>query len=193
MSKTTKGLVNFLAEIGQLKRVKRSGWWVAGIKDPESVAEHCLRTAIIGYILARMEKVEPYQVILTILFHDTHEARTNDLHKISLNYFDYKSAEKKIISEQLKALHTTLRQEISAVLKAYHTQKSKQAIIARDADILECILQAKEYLGQGYTQAKNFLSAGKKHLKTKSAQQLFKQILTWNYQDWWLHLAKFSR
>jgi putative hydrolase of HD superfamily len=193
MSKNTKALINFLAEIGQLKRVKRSGWWVAGIKYPESVAEHCLRTAIIGYIIARMEKVEPYQVILTILFHDTHEARTNDLHKISLNYFDFRSAEKKIIKEQLNALHATLRQEISALLKEYHAQKSKQSIIARDADILECILQAKEYLGQGYTQAKNFLSVGKKHLKTKSAQQLFKSILTWNYQDWWLHLAKFSR
>ncbi|MBF0384955.1 MAG: HD domain-containing protein, partial [Candidatus Omnitrophica bacterium] len=40
--------VNLFAEAGLLKRVKRSGWWVAGIKDPESVAEHSFRCAVIA-------------------------------------------------------------------------------------------------------------------------------------------------
>jgi putative hydrolases of HD superfamily len=33
-------IAKYLYEIGQLKRVKRSGWWMAEIVDPESVAEH---------------------------------------------------------------------------------------------------------------------------------------------------------
>ena len=41
------------------KRVKRSGWWVAGIDDPESVAEHSYRTALLGYILASLEGADP--------------------------------------------------------------------------------------------------------------------------------------
>jgi putative hydrolase of HD superfamily len=28
-------IAKYLYEIGQLKRVKRSGWWMAGITDPE--------------------------------------------------------------------------------------------------------------------------------------------------------------
>ena len=193
-AKKSRNLVNFLAEIGQLKRVKRSGWWVAGIKEPESVAEHNLRTVIIGYIIAKMEKVNPYPVILTALFHDIHEARMNDLHKISLTYFNFKAVEKKVYRQQLKLLdEETMGKEIISALKDYARQSSKAAVIARDADILECILQAKEYLDQGFSQAKNFLSVGKKYLRTKSAKVLYKQILTWNYQDWWLHLTKFKR
>jgi hypothetical protein len=38
-------MAKYLYEAGQLKRVKRSGWWIAGVKDPESVAEHSFRTA----------------------------------------------------------------------------------------------------------------------------------------------------
>ena len=193
MKNKSKDIINFLAEAGQLKRVKRSGWWVVGIKDPESVAEHCFRTAIIGYLLAKKENVDPYEVLLIALFHDTHEARTNDLHKIGLKYFDFKPIEKKIAHEQLSLTDNNVQKELSAILSAYSLQKSKAAIIARDADILECILQGKEYLDQGMTQAKSFLSAGKKYLKTKSAKLLYQQILKWNYKNWWLHLTKFTR
>ena len=37
--------LDFFAEAGLLKHIKRSGWWVAGVKDPESVAEHGSGTA----------------------------------------------------------------------------------------------------------------------------------------------------
>ncbi len=191
--KQTKNLINFLAEIGQLKRVKRTGWWVAGLKDPESVAEHCLRAAIIGYALAKMEKADPYKVLLMTLFHDTPEARMNDQHKISLRYFNPKKIEKRIYQEQLDLIGEPMREELTSVLGAYNKQDTKEAVIARDADILECILQAKEYFDQGFTQAKSFMPVGNKYLKTKSAKKLFKQIHTWNYKDWWLHLTKFTR
>ncbi|CAM5298637.1 HD domain-containing protein [Streptomyces californicus] len=37
-----KGAAGFLLEMGMLKRAKRSGWWIAGVKDPETIAEHSL-------------------------------------------------------------------------------------------------------------------------------------------------------
>ena len=52
-------IAKYLYEVGQLKRVKRSGWWMAGIADPESVAEHSFRTALLGYILASLEGADP--------------------------------------------------------------------------------------------------------------------------------------
>jgi putative hydrolase of HD superfamily len=51
-----EGLTNFLYEMGLLKRYKRTGWWIAGIDNPESIAEHSFRTAIIGYVLAVMSE-----------------------------------------------------------------------------------------------------------------------------------------
>ncbi|MDD5731247.1 MAG: HD domain-containing protein [Candidatus Omnitrophica bacterium] len=193
MAKSKQSIINFLAEAGQLKRVKRSGWWVAGIKDPESVAEHSFRCAVLGYILAKMEKQDPYQVLLIALFHDIHEARTNDLHKISLNYFNFEKIERTVYRQQTGLLEKIMKNELDTILASYNAQKTPAAIIARDADILECILQAKEYLDQGFTQAKSFMSVGNKYLKTRSAKTLFKQIPAWNYKNWWLHLAKFKR
>ena len=54
-----EGLTNFLYEMGLLKRYKRTGWLVAGVDNPESIAEHSFRTAIIGYLLALMEGADP--------------------------------------------------------------------------------------------------------------------------------------
>ena len=63
VSKPDLSAVNFFAEIGLLKKIKRSGWWVAGIKDPESVAEHSFRCAILGYYMAHLEKADPFKVM----------------------------------------------------------------------------------------------------------------------------------
>ena len=47
----TKKVVKFIAEIGMLKNLRRSGWAVVGVKNGESVAEHSFRAAVIGYII----------------------------------------------------------------------------------------------------------------------------------------------
>ncbi len=186
-------IINFLAEAGQLKRVKRSGWWVVGIKDPESVAEHCFRCAVIGYVLAKMEKADPYKVLFMALFNDIHEARINDLHKMGHRYIDFKEAEKKVFAEQVKLLPLIMRGEFSALRKEYDDQRTREAVVARDADILECILQAKEYHEFGYVQTESFMRAGTKFLSTRSARALFARIKRWDSKKWWLHLTKFER
>lgn len=48
-------LINFLFECLNLKHIKRSGWYYAGVSAPESVAEHSLHAAQIAYLLAKME------------------------------------------------------------------------------------------------------------------------------------------
>jgi putative hydrolase of HD superfamily len=35
----------FAYEMGVLKRIRRSGWWHVGVRDPESIAEHSFRVA----------------------------------------------------------------------------------------------------------------------------------------------------
>ena len=69
-------------------------WWVAGIANPESVAEHSFRCAVIGYYLSHLEDVDSYKVLVMTLFNDIHEARINDLHKMGHYYIDFKEAEK---------------------------------------------------------------------------------------------------
>ena len=77
--------------------------------------------------------------------------------------------------------------------REYDAQKTKASIVARDADILECLLQAKEYYDNGYLKAKKFFKIAPDHLKTKSAQKFWKQIQNWDSGRWWEDVVKFER
>ncbi|MCA9405245.1 MAG: HD domain-containing protein [Candidatus Omnitrophica bacterium] len=194
-SKTNAALnaVNLFAEAGLLKKIKRSGWWVAGIKDPESVAEHCFRCAVIGYYMAHLEKVDPMKVMAMCLFNDLHEARINDLHKMGHHYIDFRKAEEKVFKDQTEQLDDQVKKEMRSFRTEYDQQNSDESIVARDADILECLLQAKEYYDNGHLKARKFFVKAPDHLKTKTAKQLWQTIKNWDSGQWWEDVVKFER
>jgi len=190
-----KEYADFLFETGQLKRVKRSGWWLINIDNPETVAEHSHRAAVIGYILAQMEKTEDIiseRVVLMCLFNDLHEARINDLHKVGHRYIDFKEAETKAHREQTMLLGETGRR-IFSLHEEFQEQKTKESIIARDADLLECAVQAKEYMDIGYKDAQNWIDNVRAVLKTKNAKELLSVIEKTSSNDWWKGLKKITR
>lgn len=69
-----EGIAHFLYEMGALKRLPRSGWLIAGVAAPESIAEHSFRTAILGWLLAHMEGADPARTALLCLFHASRPA-----------------------------------------------------------------------------------------------------------------------
>lgn len=192
-SNTILNAVNLFAEAGLLKNVKRSGWWVAGIEDPESVAEHCFRCAVMGYYMAHVEKVDVHKVTVMCLFNDIHEARINDLHKMGHHYIDFREAEKQVFADQMADLDKNVKSEMTDFRREYEEQKTKASIVARDADILECLLQAKEYYDNGHTKAKKFFQRAPSYLKTATGKKLWKTIETWDSSQWWEDVVKFER
>jgi len=193
MKNKDANLLQFITEAGMLKRVSRSGWWVLGIKDAESVADHSFRCAVIGYALSRMEKVPPYKVLLMTLFNDIHEARLNDLHKMSQRYIELQKAEDKAFTEQINDLPKNINSELASMHKEYRKQSTKHAIIARDADILECLIQAKEYQEHGFKEAPKFMRKAPGALRTKSAKKLWTLAKKSNLNQWWEKLSEFKR
>jgi len=187
-----KKITNFIFELGALKHVKRSGWWIINIKDPENVAEHSFRAGVIGYILAKLEKADVNKVAMMSLFNDLHEARLNDLHKIGQRYIDFKKAETKAHKEQTEELGE-IGKEIFSFHKEYQEQKTKEAIIARDADLLENAYQAKEYMEIGYKDAQDWIDNIRKIIKTDSAKKLLDEIEKTSSNDWWRKLKKIER
>lgn len=84
MSDDASALAAFGYELGVLKRMRRTGWWHAGVRDPESVAEHTMRVAQLAALLAAEEGADPARASFLALWHDTQETRTGDLpHTIS--------------------------------------------------------------------------------------------------------------
>lgn len=186
-------ILNLIAEAGTLKSVRRSGWWMIGIKNGESVAEHCFRTALIGYLLAKMEKADPYPIVMMSLLNDMHEARINDLHKVGHRYIDFRAAERKVAREQTADLPTPMRQDLSSWEHELQSQKSRASIIARDADLLECMIQGKEYSEAGHPRAISWMTRPMHLLRTKSAKTLARRLRTWSSHSWWQHLVTLAR
>ena len=117
-----KKVVNFIFELGQLKKQARTGWWLAGVKDPSSVAEHTLRAAQIGYILAVMEGVNPERVASILIMHDNVETRTGDQNKVTARYINTNESEQQVLKEQSE----NLGEEISEKLKQYFNEIEKR-------------------------------------------------------------------
>ncbi|MBN1586672.1 MAG: HD domain-containing protein [Candidatus Omnitrophica bacterium] len=189
----TDSLLNFFAEAGALKNVRRSGWWLLGIKDGESVAEHSFRTALIGFVLAKLEGVELLPTVMMCLTNDLHESRINDLHKVGHRYIDFKSAERAAAKEQRELLPEDLASDFETWEKNLQEQNSPEAVVARDADLLECMLQGKEYVDRGYKKADEWMLRPYALLKTESAKKLGRALRDWDSQTWWQHLKKLER
>lgn len=186
-------VLDLLGEAGALKLVRRSGWWMIGIKNGESVAEHSFRAALLGYILARMEKVDPYPVVMMGLLNDLHEARINDLHKVGHRYIDFPAAERKASEEQLAALPAPIGEELRRWSRELSRQGTHASRIARDADILECMIQGKEYADRGHARAIDWMSRPAHLLRTRSARALARRLRTWKSDGWWQRLVTLAR
>jgi putative hydrolases of HD superfamily len=180
-----RDIAKYLYELGQLKRVKRSGWWIAGVKDPESVAEHSFRTAAIAYILAQMEGANPERAALIALFHDVSESRTNDIHRITRRYVDWAGVDKKAVEEQSKRLPPEIGNRVVSFFQELEEETSPEARIARDADILECLIQAREYQALGHRDVSDWIVNARAALKTESAKRIAAACLETEPREWW--------
>ncbi len=184
-------VAKYLYEIGQMKRVKRSGWWMAGIVDPESIAEHSYRTAIIGYVLASLqEDADPMKTTMMCLFHDTGEARINDLHRVSKRYLHVGNGEERAIEEQVERLPKSAAENILSLFQEYEESASLEGQLARDADLLECIFQAREYQVQGYVDVQDWIDNCYAGLKTDVAKNLAAACLHVEPKEWWQGLKR---
>ena len=180
-----KDIAKFLYEVGQLKRVKRSGWWIAGVKDPESVAEHAFRTAVIAYLLARLEGADTGKAVLMALFHDLPETRTNDAHRVVRRYADWRNVDKKAIGEQSKRLPDEVASQVTSLFEEFEKEVSSEAKVVRDADLLECIVQAREYQVLGYDDVADWIFNAQGALKTESAKKIAAECLKTEPKEWW--------
>lgn len=178
-----KGTVSYLMEMGALKRGKRSGWWIAGVKDPETIAEHSFRTAVIGAVLAMMEGADPARVALLCTFHDTQETRVGDIPWIGRRYLEAASNEK-VTADQVAHAHPAVAEGIKAIVHDYETGDSLEVLVAHDADKLECVIQGIEYLEQGYRNAQEWVDSTRAKLRTPSAQALAEAALAMSSAEW---------
>ncbi|MEU4333921.1 HD domain-containing protein [Micromonospora lupini] len=177
------GAMTFIFEAGVLKRAARTGWWFAGVKQPESIAEHSFRTALIGMMLAAMEGADPARVSMLCTLHDTQETRITDIPHIAKRYLTA-VPNTAVTADQVAACPPAVAEVITAAVAEYEAGETMEAVVARDADKLECLVQAVEYRHQGVDNVQRWIDSSRAALKTASAHRLADAALSGQPLTW---------
>ena len=165
-------LLNFFINIGKLKRMPRRGWVINQIKNPESIAEHIFRTAIMSWILGKEKKgFNSEKLIKMALIHDLCEVYAGDitpydsilpkskkklweLMKIWPRFsnigrrkraIDKFKKENKALERLILKLPASLKKEIRNLWLDYEKGLTPEGRFFRQADRMENFLQALEY------------------------------------------------
>lgn len=182
-------IANFLYEIGTMRKLMRIHRQTLLTDDmSDSIASHSYRVAIISWFLAKEEGADPYKTVMMSLLHDIGEVRTNDhnwVHKRYVKIFD-----DEIIQEQLGTLPY---QDLKKLISEYEERKTKEAVLVKEADLIDQILLLREYEWVGNKEAHVWLhgkgkdkgNAQLKKLKTDIGKRLGKAIYDVNPSDWW--------
>jgi putative hydrolase of HD superfamily len=134
--------------------------------------------------------VDPEKVILMALFHDVPEARINDPHRIVQRYFERKDVDQRVMEEQLERVPQEVSKQIGELFSEMEEGASREAKAARDADILECLIQAREYQALGIKDVADWIRNCRAALRTDSAKKIAEACLEMEPSEWWKGLKR---
>ncbi|MFF7206250.1 HD family hydrolase [Streptomyces sp. NPDC008141] len=183
MADDLSAVAHFLYEAGTLKATKRTGWWMAGVRDPESVAEHSWRTSLIASIIAKLEGADPARAAFLAVWHDSQETRTGDVNYLGKKYGTAADPQA-VTADQTAGMPEVLAETVRDLVAEYEENESTEAVCARDADKLECMLQGIEYLSQGYESAQRWIDNSRARIVTETGQRLADELLKQGPLDW---------
>ncbi|MEV7545866.1 HD domain-containing protein [Streptomyces sp. NPDC089915] len=183
MADDLSAVAHFLYEAGTLKNARRTGWWMAGVNNPESVAEHSWRTALIASVIAKLEGADPARAAFLAVWHDTQETRTGDVNHLGKKY-STPADPVAVTADQTAGMPELLAETIQDLVTEYEAKDTAESICARDADKLECMLQGIEYKAQGYANAQRWIDNSRSRLTTETAQRLADELLGQDTLGW---------
>lgn len=170
-----KNILDFFIEIGKLKEKKRRGWVLRSVKNPETIADHTFRMAIMSWLLGEKKKLDINKIIKMSLIHDFCEVYGEDITpydkllpkdkrqwKKIINKWPRlsKKEKEKIFLEKYKKENETLKKLISKLpsnLKKeirnlwidYERGLTREGRFVRQVDRVENLLQALQYWKKG--------------------------------------------
>lgn len=155
--------IKFFLNIGKLKRIERRGWVLREVRDPESIADHSFRVALMALMIGIGRKdLNLERLLKEALVHDLAEILTGDITpydkeeniKKALEKwvgvkepFRLEKREKEVLA--LKKLVEGLGEEDARAIfdswNDYDLSESKEAKLVYQIDRLEMLFQAIEY------------------------------------------------
>ncbi|KAF9398068.1 HD domain-containing protein 2 [Mortierella sp. AD011] len=161
-AQSVRGTLQFLHTVEKLKRTKRTGWLNHQIKPAESIADHMYRMSIMALLIdEKTAGVDKNRCIKMAIVHDLAESLVGDI-----TPYDGVTVEDKHTREK-NAMHhlchellgwTEQAQEIEELWHEYEAATTPEALLVKDFDKFEMIVQALEYEKSENTTLESFFA-----------------------------------
>ncbi len=172
-------ILHLAFQVGISKKLKRTGWVMNNIKDPESVAEHCFRVNVLTMALAPTLEVDQQKLIKMSIIHDIGETATGDLVVEQGKNTDYekRKEKEKIEKDAIRQILFGYAEDYAKLFQEMIERKTAEAVVFWQIDKLEMAIQAYEYeKEQGKDLSQFFESAGM-HIKHPLLKKAFSDLL----------------
>lgn len=175
----SRGILAFLDAANGLKRTVRAGWVRTGVKDPESVAEHSWRMALLGFLAAQDESLDYGRCVRIAVVHDLAEAIVGDITPFcGVDEAEKHRREREALEKMLGMLGAhPAADEIRDCYLEYERASTAEGRLVKEFDKLEMLLQAAEYeRGQAGLDLTTFFDTARGKLKSPFVKLLAEEI-----------------
>lgn len=142
-----------------LKKLRRTGWQLRGIRDGESIADHCFGVILLTHMLAAHMglPINREKAVAIAIVHELGESRVGDIPYTALKYFPDKSAmELQAVEEILAPLGKSMTDESLRLFKEFEDGSCIEARFVKAIDKLDMLITAAEYEKSGYSGLTDF-------------------------------------
>ena len=193
IGKYMEDIIKFYLEINKLKEMKRSGWVVDGVEEPEHIADHCFGVALMTLVLGSKRKdIDLQKAVKMAIVHELAESQTGDIlvdwkmaadkkanrARIKGNHDITEEEKHKLENDAMEKLATLLGdfgKEALALWLEFEEQKTKESVFVKSVDKIEMFLQVLTYEKKGYN-FDDWFAAEKNHPKDPEVVKLFQHI-----------------
>ena len=158
-----QAILDLMEEVGKLKLLPRTGWLLRGLRNVESIADHCYRVSLLAMIFADCLNeagmdINVETVMRIALLHDIAESQMGDIPHPATRYIpeDIKEQGERAAVQDMLSAFGKLGDRYAALWQSFEDASTIEAKIVRVADKLEMMIQAFEYESVGYRSLGDF-------------------------------------
>lgn len=173
-----KNIITFAKEVNKSKRIKRTGWLLESIANPESVAEHSFRLVVLAMVLAEYLEVDTEKLVKMAIIHDLGETITGDLvvergRKVNEKY---KKEKEKLEEKGIGTMFKKFDKKYKIIFHEMIARETKEAKIFWQLDKLEMAMQAKEYEEKQNKNLPEFFENANMHITDPLLKKVMKEL-----------------
>ena len=152
-------------ELGVLSRTPRTGPYHVGITNHETAAAHSYRVSVLAYFLGVSEKTDTGKVLKLCMIHDIPETRLLNQTFVQKAVYSLDRNAHDVFKQQLRNIEGA--KELESLFVELTACQTKESKVVHDANILEALVEAKEYGQQGITVLERWFMHTRKELCIK--------------------------